>query len=149
MVDPLVLADILLVEDCPADIELIRYVFEKAGICNDLRVISDGLEALDCLMSVGAYEKKEPPDIVFLDLNLPGIGGMEILRRVQKAIPIVILTGSADDEALALQSGARAKTFLSKPMTEKSLFGMVKTLKNLYWGLLTHKENVRSIASLT
>ncbi|HMP77475.1 MAG TPA: response regulator [Kiritimatiellia bacterium] len=121
--------DILLVEDNPRDVALTLRAFERARLANPVSVVQDGAEALDYLFCTGAYAWRagEPlPGVLLLDLNLPKVDGLEVLRRVKRdertaAIPVVVLTASARErDALACrQSGADA--YLVKPVNFAAL----------------------------
>src|SRR5262249_34050150 len=97
---------LLLVEDNESDEKLTKLAFKRANIANELIVVRDGEEALDYLFATGPFEKRDAkmtPAIILLDLNLPRIGGLEVLRRlrkndVTKLVPVVILTSSREDE---------------------------------------------------
>src|SRR5258708_14778032 len=97
---------ILLVEDNADDVELTRRAFEKSNITNELVVARDGQEALDYLLVTGAYAGRNPmvmPAVVLLDLKLPKINALEVLRHVRadgrtKCLPVVILTTSTEDK---------------------------------------------------
>ena len=115
---------VLLVEDNPRDVRLTQRAFQQAGLPHDLRVVRDGDEALAYLHREGAYKEIETaprPDVILLDLNLPRMGGHELLREVKqdsrfKQVPIIVLTTSErpDDVRLAYDAGANA--YLLKPV---------------------------------
>jgi CheY-like chemotaxis protein len=115
---------VLLIEDNPRDIRLTQRAFVQAGLEHDLRIVRDGDEALAYLYHEGAYvdPKEAPrPDVILLDLNLPRMGGHEVLQRLKqdprfKSLPIIVLTtsGRADDIRLAYEAGANA--YLLKPV---------------------------------
>jgi len=94
--------DILLVEDDPNDVELTRRALTKAKLANAIAIVSDGAEALDFLFRTGAYADRPAPNpmVVLLDLHLPKIDGLEVLRRIKsdertRTIPVVVLTSRA------------------------------------------------------
>ncbi len=115
---------VLLIEDNPRDVRLTRRAFVQAGLEHDLRIVRDGDEALAYLYHEGDYAdpKDAPrPDVILLDLNLPRMGGHEVLQRLKqdprfKSVPIIVLTtsGRADDIRLAYEAGANA--YLLKPV---------------------------------
>lgn len=115
---------VLLVEDNPRDVRLTQRAFKQAGLPHELRVVRDGDEALAYLHREGAYTSPElspRPDVILLDLNLPRMGGHELLRQVKqdvhfKQVPIIVLTtsGRPDDVRLAYETGANA--YLLKPV---------------------------------
>lgn len=121
--------DILLVEDNPNDVVLTLRAFEKSRLTNRVHVVRDGAEALDYVFCAGAYVNRfgeKPPGVILLDLNLPKIDGIEVLRRVKNNgrtafIPVVVLTASVRErDALACrQLGADA--YLVKPVNFQAL----------------------------
>jgi len=131
---------VLLVEDNPRDVRLAQRAFKQAGLPHELRVVRDGDEALAYLHQEGAYN--EPgiaprPDVILLDLNLPRMGGHELLREVKqdnrfKQVPIIVLTTSErpDDVRLAYEAGANA--YLLKPV-EFSRFTEVIGQLGKFW----------------
>src|SRR3972149_9829449 len=98
-------AAILLVEDNPDDVALTLRAFRKNNIKNPVVVVRDGVEALDYLFGTGTHEGRDPgdlPHVVLLDLKLPKLDGLEVLRRIRendrtRLLPIVILTSSTED----------------------------------------------------
>ena len=115
---------VLLIEDNPRDIRLTQRAFKQTEMTHDLRVVRDGDEALAYLHREGAYgdARSAPrPDVILLDLNLPRMGGHELLRQVKqdprfKHVPIIVLTtsGRPDDVLQAYDAGANA--YLLKPV---------------------------------
>jgi CheY-like chemotaxis protein len=137
------LPTILLVEDNPDDEELTRRALEKAHINNRLVVVRDGAEALDYLFAEGSYADRDPnerPVLMLLDLKLPKVGGLEVLRRVRadsrtRSIPVVIFTSSKEEQDLVRGYELFANSFVQKPVDVAQFNEAVKTL-GLYWGLL-------------
>lgn len=115
---------VLLIEDNPRDVKLTQRAFKQTEMMHDLRVVRDGDEALAYLHREGAYADPQyspRPDVILLDLNLPRMGGHELLRRVKqnprfKHVPIIVLTtsGRPDDILQAYDAGANA--YLLKPV---------------------------------
>ena len=115
---------VLLVEDNPRDVRLTQRAFEQAHIPHDLRVVCDGDEALQYLHREGAHavpDSSPRPDMILLDLNLPRMGGHELIQHVKqdlrfRQVPIIVLTtsGRADDVRQAYENGANA--YLLKPV---------------------------------
>ena len=106
---------ILLVEDNPDDVELTRRAFEKSKMLNEIVVAGDGQEALDFLFAGVA------PSVVLLDLNLPKIDGLEVLRRIRadertKRLPVVILTTSTEEKDLISGYDLGANSYVRKPV---------------------------------
>lgn len=131
---------VLLVEDNPRDVRLTQRAFQQAGLRHDLRVVRDGDEALAYLHHEGAYTdpvSAPRPDMMLLDLNLPRMGGHELLHAVKqdarfKQLPIIVLTTSErpDDVRLAYEEGANA--YLLKPV-EFSRFTEVIGQLGRFW----------------
>jgi len=134
---------ILLVEDNPADEKLTLRAFKHCGIANEVTVVRDGAEALDYLLGTGTHEGRdlsERPAVMLLDLKLPRIGGLEVLRRVRateaiKLLPVVILTSSKEDEDVARSYELGANAYVRKPVEFAEFVAATKTL-GLFWLLL-------------
>ena len=108
--------DILLVEDNPHDVELILHVFEWSNIHGRVRVVWDGQEALDAL-----FEEKMRPRVILLDLKLPKVGGLEVLRQIKedaslREIPVVVFSSSAEERDIALSYGLGVNSYIVKPV---------------------------------
>jgi len=136
---------ILLVEDNPDDEALTLRAFRKNNITNDVVVARDGAEALDYLFATGAYAKREPvpPQIVILDLKLPKIDGLEVLRRMRaapqtKLLPVVILTSSNEERDRLDGYGLGANSYVRKPVDFAEFVDAVRQL-GLYWLLLNER----------
>ncbi len=134
---------ILLVEDNADDEALTLRALEKAHIANDVMVIRDGAEALDFLFGTGAYEgrdTRDQPTVVLLDLKLPKVDGLEVLRRVRddertRALPIVILTSSAEEKDIARGFSLGANSYVCKPVNFEEFSEAVRQL-GMYWLVL-------------
>ncbi len=142
------MADILLVEDNPDDAALMLGVLKRANFANPLRVISDGAAALDFLFCTGPFANRRPedlPQLVLLDLNLPKVDGLDVLRKIKgdartRSIPVVALTvsGRSQDAAESRRLGADAH--LMKPVDFQNFSEMVPKL-NLHWAVLKPAGN--------
>lgn len=124
---------ILLVEDNPGDAELMRLAFETAGINCDLQVADSGEKALDYL------EAPEPsaPQLILLDLNLPGMSGHDVLRRIKsnaalKCIPVIALSSSASDEDIGLSYELAANSYVQKPADMAGFVRVVEAI-GAFW----------------
>ncbi|MEA3488846.1 MAG: response regulator [Candidatus Omnitrophota bacterium] len=134
---------ILLVEDNPDDIELTTRVLKKNNITNEVVVLRDGQEALDCLLKEGAYadpEKSITPAVVLLDIKLPKVDGIEVLRRIRaddrtKLIPVVILTSSTEEQDIVNGYKFGCNSYVRKPVQFDKFAEAVRQL-GLYWLLL-------------
>ena len=131
---------ILLIEDNSSDVELTIRAFEKAHIGNQVVVARDGQEALDYLWGEGAHagrEVVELPAVTLLDLKLPKLPGLEVLRRVRadsrtRRLPVVILTSSKEEQDLAAGYDLGANSYIRKPVDFKQFAEAIGHL-GLYW----------------
>jgi len=136
-------ARILLVEDNRMDVELLLDAFRQARLGNKIHIACNGQEALDYLFGHDEYADRDTyplPDLILLDLKLPGIDGHEVLRRVKgtpglKRLPIVILTSSKEEGDRAISYDNGANSYLVKPV---SLDGFLEVTRQItdYWLLL-------------
>ena len=119
---------ILLAEDNSDDIELIKRMFEKNRIGNKLIVIQEGEEVLDYLFRQGSYEGRQYslPSLILLSLNLPKLGGVEILEKISEdrqtsAIPVLVLVAHESEKKLVDESGLDIEGYIQKPLTLEKL----------------------------
>jgi two-component system response regulator len=137
---------ILLVEDNASDEELTLRAFKKSNIGNEIVVTRDGAMALDYLFARGAYGERDPkevPQVVLLDLNLPKIGGLDVLRAIRadprtKLLPVVILTSSNENKDLLGGYEMGANSYIVKPVDFTQFADAVRQL-GLYWLVLNQK----------
>jgi len=135
--------EILLVEDNPTDAELCIRALKKNNLANSLVWVKDGAEALEFLFSTGAYADRDitcPPKVVLLDLRLPKVDGMEVLRRIKedertRPIPVVVLTSSKEDRDVAESYKVGVNSYISKPV-EFDAFAKTVSELGLYWLLV-------------
>jgi two-component system, response regulator len=140
---------ILLVEDNPDDEALTLRAFRKNNVTNEVVVARDGAEALDYLFGTGAYANRDItllPQVVILDLKLPKIDGLEVLRRVRatpqtKLLPVVILTSSNEERDRLEGYGLGANSYVRKPVDFAQFVEAVRQL-GLYWLLLNERPPV-------
>lgn len=134
---------ILLVEDNPDDEELTMLAFKNNRIANPVYVARDGAEALDFLFRKGDYAGRDPksnPRLVLLDLKLPKIGGLEVLKRLRaepatQTLPVVVLTTSNQDEDIVNSYRFGANSFIRKPVEFGTFNAAIREL-GYYWLLL-------------
>jgi two-component system, response regulator len=134
---------ILLVEDNPDDEVLTRRALKKNNIGNEVVVARDGAEALDYLFGTGAYEGRDTnvmPQVVLLDLKLPKVDGLEVLRRLRageqtKLLPVVVLTSSREQQDLVDSYDYGANSYIRKPVDFAQFVEAVRQL-GLYWLVL-------------
>jgi chemotaxis family two-component system response regulator Rcp1 len=130
---------ILLIEDSRADAKIIERALRESNVAHTLTVIPDGRHALDYLFALRDNENGagREPDLILLDLNLPGIDGCQVLSRIKadsylRVLPVVILTTSHRDEDILQTYMAGANTYISKPSEYSSYRDLVATLRQ-YW----------------
>jgi len=145
------MVDILLVEDNENDMFLTMHALKTANLTNRIFVVRDGAEALDFLFCTGQFAYRlvsDQPQVILLDLNLPKIDGLEVLRRVKsdsrtRTIPVVVLTATKEDAAIATCKRLGAETFIAKPVDFQNFSAMTLRL-SLQWALL--KPAIRTAA---
>jgi CheY-like chemotaxis protein len=130
--------EILLIEDNPADIRLIEEGFRETRAHNVLHAVTGGKEALDFLHRRERYAEAPRPDLILLDLNLPGISGHAVLSEIKqddtlKAIPVVVLTSSESEADIRQAYEAHASCFISKPVDFASLIGVVGRIDDFWF----------------
>jgi two-component system response regulator len=134
---------ILLVEDNPDDIKLTLRALKKSNIVNEVVVANDGVKALDYLFGAGEYAGRETsntPQVILLDLNMPRVGGIEVLQRMRadertKLLPVVVLTTSNEDCDRIESYRLGANSYVRKPVDFEQFAKAVEQL-GLYWLLL-------------
>jgi CheY-like chemotaxis protein/DNA-binding Xre family transcriptional regulator len=135
--------EILLVEDNPDDVALTLEGFRQARIANPVHVVTDGQEALDFLFATGPHQNRKSqrlPRVILLDLNLPKIDGLEVLRRIKanpatKDIPVVVLTSSRNSRDVIASRRLGAATYIVKPVDFQN-FSRVAPEIHMKWALL-------------
>ncbi len=130
-------ADILLVEDNPGDVVLMREALREAEVHNTLHVAPDGREALAFLRREGAYAAAPRPDLILLDLNLPRLNGHEVLAAIKddptlRRIPVVMLTTSDAPSDVRAAYDHHVNSYITKPVDLEQFFAVVKGLDG-YW----------------
>ena len=131
---------VLLVEDDPDHVELILRSFKDHRVANRINVVRDGEEALDYLFHRGEYadpEKSPPPQVILLDLRLPKIDGLEVLKEIKESenlcrIPVVILTSSGAETDVARAYDYRANSYVVKPVDFEKFSQLMDDL-GFYW----------------
>ena len=135
--------DILLVEDSQDDIDLALHTLRRENLANHIFVVRDGEEALDFLFCSGPYADRDPartPRLVLLDLKLPRVDGMEVLRQLRadprtKLLPVVIMTSSKEERDVANSYHLGVNSYIQKPVDFEQFRQTVKTI-GLYWLLI-------------
>lgn len=135
--------EILLVEDNPNDVELTLRAMKKNGLTNRIEVARDGVEALDFLFARGPYAARKvetPPKVILLDLKLPKVDGLEVLRALRsdprtKTFPVVVLTTSEEEKDIVQSYQLGVNSYIVKPVVFENFVETVRDL-GLYWLLL-------------
>jgi len=129
--------EVLLVEDSPGDVRLTKEAFKESKVCINLRVATDGAQAMAFLKREGEYANAPRPDLILLDLNLPKKDGREVLAEIKenptlKSIPVVVLTTSASEEDILRSYLLHANCYITKPV---GLDGFLKVVQSIdhFW----------------
>ena len=128
---------ILLVEDNPADARLTQEAIEDTDFRHQLHLAEDGEEAMEFLYQEGEFADAPRPDLILLDLNLPGMDGREVLAEIKsdenlKSIPVIVLTTSTAQQDLLYSYGLRANSYVNKPIDRDRFNDMIKSVME-YW----------------
>lgn len=129
--------EILLVEDNPGDVRLTQEAARETKVHNNIHVVNNGLDALAFLHREGRFGSVPRPDLILLDLNMPGLDGREVLRRVKseellRRIPVVIITSSQAEEDILRAYDLQANCYVTKPVDLEQFIKVVKTIEN-FW----------------
>ncbi len=135
--------EILLVEDNPNDVELTLHALKKNNLTNPVHVVRDGAEALEFIFCTGTYADRSienGPKVILLDLKLPKVDGLEVLRRVKadartRTIPVVVLTSSREERDIVESYQFGVNSYITKPVDFEQFTEAVRTV-GLYWLLL-------------
>lgn len=141
--------EILLVEDNPADVELTLRALKKNNIANRIEVVTDGQEALDFIFAKGTFsdrENKKNPKVIFLDLKLPKVSGLEVLSAIKgnqktRTIPVVILTSSKEERDIVESYKLGVNSYIVKPVDFDKFLVSVKEI-GMYWLLINQSPNL-------
>jgi two-component system response regulator len=146
--------DILLVEDNPSDVALALHAFKKHTVAHHIQVLRDGAEALEFLFATGAHAQRDitsGPRVVLLDLKLPLVSGMEVLRQLKadprtQPIPVVMLTSSREDRDIIESYQLGVNSYIVKPVDFAQFTETMHTL-GMYWLLYNQAPIISSAAS--
>lgn len=135
--------EILLVEDNPRDVEMTMRALKKHNLANKVHVVKDGAEALDYLFATGAYANRDRnpvPKVVLLDLKLPKVSGLEVLKKVKsdertQTIPVVVLTSSQEEKDMIESYRLGVNSYIVKPVDFDKFVEAVSEV-GLYWLLI-------------
>ena len=140
--------EILLVEDNPADIRLIKEIFKDFTTQNKIHVVNNGIAAMDFLYKKGEYKNTPRPDLVLLDLNLPRKDGREVLVEIKedeslKSIPVIILTTSSAPEDIS-ETYSYANSFITKPANLDSFIKVLKSLEDFWIDMIRQSHDLKN-----
>lgn len=133
--------EILMVEDNPADIRLTEEGLKEAKVANNLHAVTNGNDALDFLYKRNQFASSPRPDLILLDLNLPGINGHEILSAIKQdanllLIPVVVLTSSQSEADIIKSYEEHANCFISKPVDFNSFMDIVSMIEDFWFSIV-------------
>ncbi|WP_258725371.1 response regulator [Cellulomonas sp. NS3] len=128
---------VLLVEDDPGDVLMIREAYADLGRSEDLMVVNDGIEALEHVRHEGAYAEAPLPDLILLDLNLPRMSGREVLHALKtdpalSHIPVVVLTTSSGEEDIVNAYTGHASSYVTKPVDFEEFVAAIHQIDRFY-----------------
>jgi CheY-like chemotaxis protein len=128
---------VLVVEDNPNDVTIIKRAMRKSDVKCELSFAYDGEEALQFLYHEGKFEDAPRPDLILLDLNLPKIGGLEVLAKIKqddklRRIPVIVLTISEREEDMVRAYDSGAASYMTKPVDSKDFERLIQTVQD-YW----------------
>jgi two-component system response regulator len=132
--------EILLVEDNPGDVRLVQETLREIPLPTELSIVADGARAMAFLRHHGPYGRAPRPDLILLDLDLPGLDGREFLRIIKSdyvlyRIPVVILTSSQADEDVLHTSALRIKSYVNKPIDVSQLRDILYAVQDFWENL--------------
>ncbi len=138
--------EILMVEDNEGDVILATEALSGAKIANRLSVVQNGAEALEFLYRRGKYSDAPRPDLILLDLNLPGTDGREVLAKIKadsqlQAIPVVVLTSSRAEQDVARAYALHANCYIVKPVDFAGLLEIVQSIEQFWLSVVTLPSN--------
>jgi CheY-like chemotaxis protein len=131
-------AEILLIEDSPSDVRLIREAIKESTLSVEITVAKDGIEAMEYLRSCLRGQSRTP-DLILLDLNLPRMNGREVLREVKgdprlRQIPVVVMTSSQSEDDISAAYGLNANCYVTKPLELGQYIGVFQAIEDFWFG---------------
>jgi len=137
---------VLLVEDDPGDVLITREAFEENKVRNQLNVVNDGVKALAYLRREGGYADAPRPDLILLDLNLPKMGGHEVLEQIKsdadlQRIPVVVLTTSDAEEDVLRSYNLHANAYVTKPVDFERFLSVVRQIDDFFVSVVKLPRN--------
>ncbi|MCW2973429.1 MAG: response regulator receiver [Thermoleophilia bacterium] len=133
--------EILLVEDNPGDVRLTREGLAAAKLVNNLSVVNDGVSALQRIRREGEYAGASRPDLVLLDLNLPGFSGLDVLRELKgdpalRSLPVVVLSSSEAENDIARSYDLHANCYVTKPIDFEQFVDVVAAIEQFWFSIV-------------
>jgi CheY-like chemotaxis protein len=133
--------EILLVEDNPGDVRLTKEALKELRITNELHVVTDGPDALDFLFGRDGYESAPAVDLVLLDLNLPRMDGIEVLKEIKsdpdlKRTPVIILTSSSAEEDVVRSYENYTNAYVTKPVDPNQFVDVIRSLEEFWFTIV-------------
>jgi two-component system response regulator len=137
---------VLLVEDNPVEVELTREVLEECKITVDMHDVHNGIDALSYLRREGKFVNARKPDLVLLDLNLPGMDGRDVLKTIKqdealKNIPVLILTTSKDQNDISKTYNLGANCYIPKPVGFNEFSNVIQSIENFWFNTVQLPKN--------
>jgi CheY-like chemotaxis protein len=133
--------EILLIEDNPGDVRLTVEALKESKVCNNLNVVNDGTQAMAYLRREDQYADAIRPDLILLDLNLPGKDGRDVLSEVKsdaklRRIPVVVLTTSAAEQAILRTYELHANCYITKPVDLEQFIKIVQEIQDFWFTIV-------------
>lgn len=133
--------EILLIEDNPGDVRLTVEALKESKVCNNLNVVNDGTQAMAYLRREAQYADAVRPDLILLDLNLPGKDGREVLSEVKsdgelRRIPVVVLTTSAAEQDILRTYELHANCYITKPVDLEQFIKIVQEIQDFWFTIV-------------
>ncbi|WP_447968224.1 response regulator [Nitrospira sp. M1] len=134
--------DLLLIEDSPGDVLLIKKALKDAKVLNNIQVVNDGVQAMAVLRKEAPYVDAPRPDLILLDLNIPKKDGREVLKEIKqtpdlRSIPVVILTTSTAEADVLKSYDLHANAYITKPMNVEGLIQAIKMMEGFWFSIVT------------
>jgi CheY-like chemotaxis protein len=142
--------EILLIEDNPEDLALAQRALRKANVTNRIQIVRDGAEALEFIFCEGAHAARrieDTPRVILLDLKLPKVDGLEVLRRIKgdprtRSIPVIVLTSSKEQNDVVESYHLGVNSYIVKPVNFEGFLAAVQQL-GMYWLLLNQPPKLK------
>ena len=142
------IAEILVVDDEPIDVNIMKRSFVNSKILNTITVARDGVEAMQILKKEGPFKNAKKPDLIVLDLNMPKKNGHQVLKEIRadpglKSIPVVIMTTSNTEEDITKSYQEGVSCYIQKPLDLDKFKEIVKSIENFWFTLVTLPTDIK------